>query len=72
MVQLDEGAWVDPLHVTCVRAEAIGTQGFVRVTLDNHDTFDVLHHACELNAPDASLADQLMDKMMEAARRVVI
>lgn len=72
LVQVDDGAWVDPLHVTCIRAVSVGTQGHVRITLDNGDDFDVLQHECELNRPDDSLVDQLMEKLMNGARRATL
>lgn len=63
LVQVDEGAYVDPLRVVCVRSVSVGTQGYVRVTLENGDDFDVLQHDCDLNSPDTSLAQGVIEKL---------
>lgn len=66
LVRIDDGAYVDPLRVVCVRAVAVGTQGHVRVTLDNGDDFDVLRHDCALNQPDTELADDVVMRLHRA------
>lgn len=69
MVRIEEGVWVDPMRVTCIRAVAVGTKGYVRVTLDNGDDFDACEHDCDLNDPDPSKVEGLMDRFMDAVNR---
>lgn len=64
LVKVDEGAYVDPLRVVCVRVIAVGSKGYVRVTLENGDDFDVRQHDCELNRPDTHQADQVIEQLM--------
>lgn len=64
LVRIDEGAYVDPLRVVCVRVIAVGSKGYVRVTLENGDDFDVRQHDCELNRPDTHQADQVIEQLM--------
>lgn len=72
LVRVDEGCYVDPHKVSCIRAIAVGNQGYVRVTLENGDDFDVLRHDCELNTPDTSLVDAVIERMQQAFSRRAI
>lgn len=72
LVRIDDGVYVDPLRVACVRAVAVSIQGHVRVTLDNGDDFDVLHHDCLPGQPDTELADELMARLHRASTGLVV
>lgn len=72
LMQIDEGVWIDPLHIVCVEPYAIGNKGYVRVSMDNGDSFLCRYHHCEPNKPDPQVAEDMMadlnSKMAETYR----
>lgn len=68
MVEVDDGAYVDPMHVVSVRSVSFGTWGVVRIKTDDGDTFDIRRHPTESHdQPDPEPARDVIEKLMQGA-----
>lgn len=67
LVQVEQGVWVDPMHVVAVLPIAIGTRGFAKIMLDTGESIQCCEHEVIIaGKADPEIVENSMKEIIDA------